>query len=144
MIATISPLAAAARHTRNTLHYAGTASAIQLSAPKPAEDDFQLRNLELQKRNRALLKQLEQKGQAFSDLEARMQELLAEREEAPSPGRGGGGGDADGDGELAGRCEELEQLNLQLTQLLTSSCAAPQPAAGAGDGGGVAALAEAP
>ena len=143
MIATISPLAAAARHTRNTLHYAGTASAIQLSAPKPAEDDFQLRNLELQKRNRALLKQLEQKGQAFSDLEARMQELLAEREEAPSPGRGGGGGDADGDGELAGRCEELEQLNLQLTQLLTSSGAAPQPAAGAGDDGGVGTLAEA-
>ena len=102
MIATISPLAAAARHTRNTLHYAGTASAIQLSAPKPAEDDFQLRNLELQKRNRALLNQLEQSGRAYTDLEARMAAILAERAAGDAEAAdGGGGGDADADGELA-------------------------------------------
>ena len=40
MIATISPAASALRHTRNTLHYAGTASAIQLAAPRPPSDDL--------------------------------------------------------------------------------------------------------
>ena len=34
MIATISPAGSALRHTRNTLHYAGTASSISLAAPK--------------------------------------------------------------------------------------------------------------
>lgn len=52
MIATISPTASALRHTRNTLHYAGTASTITLAAPKAAEDDVELRNAELAKKNK--------------------------------------------------------------------------------------------
>jgi hypothetical protein len=42
MIATISPTAAAIKHTRNTLHYAGTASTITLAPPKTVEDDAEV------------------------------------------------------------------------------------------------------
>ena len=45
MIATISPTAAAIKHTRNTLHYAGTASTITLAPPKTVEDDAEVRRL---------------------------------------------------------------------------------------------------
>ena len=42
MIATISPTASAIKHTRNTLHYAGTASTITLAPPKTIEDDAEV------------------------------------------------------------------------------------------------------
>ena len=74
MIATISPVAAAARHTRNTLHYAGQASTSKLAAPKPADDgtgSLNLRNRSLQQRNHELLRQLEERGRDYSQLEAR-------------------------------------------------------------------------
>ena len=45
MIATISPTASVIKHTRNTLHYAGTASTITLAPPKTVEDDAEVRRL---------------------------------------------------------------------------------------------------
>ena len=75
MIATISPAASALKHTRNTLHYAGTASSISLAPPKAAADDLELRNAELEKRNKELLRELEQRGKDYAELEARLAEV---------------------------------------------------------------------
>ncbi|KOO30879.1 kinesin-like protein [Chrysochromulina tobinii] len=69
MIATISPTAAAIKHTRNTLHYAGTASTITLAPPKTVEDDAEVRNAELHKENKKLLLELEQRASDFSELQ---------------------------------------------------------------------------
>ena len=59
---TISPAASALKHTRSTLHYAGTASSIRLAPPKAETDGLEERNAELEKRNAELLKELEQRG----------------------------------------------------------------------------------
>ncbi len=70
MVATISPLASSLKHTRNTLHYAGTASTIQMAKPKAAIDvDLELRNAELKASNKLLLAQLEQQGQDYTELQ---------------------------------------------------------------------------
>ena len=55
MIATISPVPSAFRHTRNTLHYAGTASTIKTAPPRPATNDLELRNSELEQASAALV-----------------------------------------------------------------------------------------
>lgn len=47
MIATISPAAAALKHTRSTLHYAGTASSISLAPPKAESEGIEMRNAEV-------------------------------------------------------------------------------------------------
>ena len=95
MIATIAPSAAALRHTRNTLQYAGTAASISLAAPKAAADDLSLRNAELEKKNSELLRELEQRGKAFSELEEKLRELEKQ-------GGGGGGMGVGGLGGLGG------------------------------------------
>ena len=85
MIATISPSAANLRHTRNTLHYAGTASSISLAAPKAAVDDLELRNAELEKRNKKLLKELEQRGRDYG---AQCRAAGRRASARPAPSRG--------------------------------------------------------
>ena len=108
MIATISPASAALKHTRSTLHYAGTASSICLAPPKAGNDDLELRNAELEKRNKELLKELEKSGQAYGELDAKMRLL----QDSPQDGDGGNGADYDE------RYEELEAMHNQLTALL--------------------------
>ena len=138
MIATISPVASAARHTRNTLHYAGQASTIKLAAPKPADDgtgSLGQRNRSLQQRNKELLRQLEERGRDYSQLEQKLQELAA-RHEAVCGGGGGASEPAAGAAAAAeGLVEEyeaLEAMHLQLSQLLTARAADGSAASAAG------------
>ena len=112
MIATISPSASALRHTRNTLQYAGTAASISLAAPKAAADDLSLRNAELEKRNTELLKELEQRGKDFSELERKLKELETLGMESRRS-------DVEGHDDER-REEELTALHHQLTALLQS------------------------
>ena len=138
MIATISPLASAARHTRNTLHYAGQASTIKLAAPKPADDgtgSLGQRNRSLQQRNKELLRQLEERGRDYSQLEQKLKELAARHEAVSSCGGGASepaaGAAAAAEG-LVEEYEALEAMHLQLSQLLTARAADGSAASAAG------------
>ena len=160
MIATISPGALALRHTRNTLHYAGTASTICLAAPKAAAPDLELQNVELQKKNKKvnalnarnarnalaasegaeaayihacihvhacihalqLLKELEQRGRDYGELEAQLHAILSEQAAGTKDGSAlsVAGGDSEDDVEDE-RYAELAAMHTQLTSLLASS-----------------------
>ena len=82
MIATISPLFAALRHTRNTLHYAGTASSIQIAAPRPPADDVAMRNTELERANKQLLAQLDERWRDYDAMEEQMRQYALQQLEA--------------------------------------------------------------
>ena len=83
MIATISPAASNLRHTRNTLHYAGQASSICLAAPKAAATDLELRHVELEKKNKELLKAV--RVHAAAQSRGRAEAIAPSRRQSPRP-----------------------------------------------------------